>query len=196
MLSLREQVELLEIDLKADPVRIAAYSDFPFAIFRYAPGDEWEMRREMRLLSVRLNQEGKRVHSWSMAELLWQSLEGADDFAALVELEKERGFRAAEAQASTYLTDDDFLPIHALLAKRYEGLHPASDVVFLWRLGALAPNLLRVSGLLERLHSMRAPVVPTVVFYPGSWQHTLSFMNLRQPDEPLGSYRVKVYGRE
>ena len=44
MTLLREHVEELEQDLLADPIRISAYHDLPFAIFQYDPYQEYEMR--------------------------------------------------------------------------------------------------------------------------------------------------------
>jgi len=196
VLSLKERLELLERDLIARPIQIATYSDFPFAIFRYQPDEEWQMRREIRLLATRVELHGLEVHRWSMGERMWESLAKSDAIDALIEFEKHRGYERAEEQAATYLCDPDFVPIEHLLAEGYEALSSARDVVFLWRLGALAPNLLRVSGLTERLHSAGVALVPTVLFYPGGWQGSLNYMGLRKDDEPLGSYRVKVYGRE
>lgn len=40
-------IELLENDLKAVPSRISVYRDLPFAIFRYDPTDEWDLRSEV-----------------------------------------------------------------------------------------------------------------------------------------------------
>ena len=45
MSSLKSRIELLETDLKAVPPRISVYHDLPFAILRYDPADEWELRR-------------------------------------------------------------------------------------------------------------------------------------------------------
>ncbi len=196
MLSLKNRIELLERDLVASPMRIATYSDFPFAIFRYRPDEEWRIRRELRLLATRIKKHGLAAHCWSMGDLMWESLAAADAIEPLVELEKSRGYCEAEEQAAIYLSDPDFVPIDSLLRDGYSQLSSPRDVVFLWRLGALAPSLLRVSALSERLHSAGTPLVPTVLFYPGGWQGSLNFMGLRRDDEPLGSYRVKVYGRE
>src|ERR1035438_9387637 len=52
MSSLKERIELLECDLKEIPPRISVYHDLPFAILRYDPTDEWELRREVKLLAV------------------------------------------------------------------------------------------------------------------------------------------------
>lgn len=196
MLSLKERIELLERDLVARPMQIATYSDFPFAIFRYQPDEEWQIRREIRLLATRVKNHGLTVHCWSMGELLWESLGEAEAIEPLIELERSRGYEEAEEQAAVYLSDPDFVSIDTLLERRYAKLSSPPDVVFLWRLGALAPSLLRVSALTERLHSAGVPLVPTVLFFPGGWQGSLNFMGLRGDDEPLGSYRVKVYGRE
>ena len=196
MLSLKDRIELLERDLVARPIRIAPYSDFPFAIFRYQPDEEWQIRREVRLLATRVEHHGLKAHCWSMGDLMWESLTMADAIGPLIELETGRGYDEAEEQAAVYLSDSDFVPIDTLLTRRYEELSSPPDVVFLWRLGVLAPGLLRVSALTERLHSGGAPLVPTVLFYPGGWRGSLNFMGLRGDDEPLGSYRVKVYGRE
>jgi hypothetical protein len=54
MSSVKERIDLLESDLKAVPPRISVYHDLPFAIMRYDPADEWELRREIKLLATRL----------------------------------------------------------------------------------------------------------------------------------------------
>ena len=65
------RIELLESDLTADPMNISVHPELPFAIFRYDPEDEWEMRDQIKLLRARLAQKGKEVRSISMGELLW-----------------------------------------------------------------------------------------------------------------------------
>ena len=59
MPSLTERIELLESDLKAVPPRISVYHDLPFAILRYDPAEEWELRRQIKLLATRLEAVGK-----------------------------------------------------------------------------------------------------------------------------------------
>ena len=195
-MSLKKRIDYLENDLKAAPTRIAAYSDFPFAIFRYSPDEEWDLRREILLLKTRVESANKKVHLWSIADFVWKALIDAEAMEAIFELEKERGFSFAQEQVTTYLTDEDFVPVDHIMTEKYAELHPESDIVFLWRLGALSPNMLRTSGLIERLHSKKTNLVPTVLFYPGDWKGGLNFMNLRHDYEPIGSYRVKIYGRE
>ena len=73
MPSLKERIELLEDDMRAVPPRISVYHDLPFAVLRYDPAEEWELRREVRLLATRLETTGKEVHVIPM----WR---GADYF--------------------------------------------------------------------------------------------------------------------
>src|SRR5262245_4709770 len=98
MSSLKDSIAPLESDLKSMPPRINVYHDMPFAIMRYDPTDEWELRREIKLLVTRLEAVGKEVHIIPMSELLWSALElvrqkdDAEGLEALVALEQERGY--------------------------------------------------------------------------------------------------------
>jgi hypothetical protein len=49
MSSLDKNIKRLAEDLVAEPPRISAYHDLPFAIFRYDPEDEFELRKQLRL---------------------------------------------------------------------------------------------------------------------------------------------------
>src|SRR5215471_2302555 len=97
MSSLKDSIAHLESDLKAVPARISVYHDLPFAIMRYDPTDEWELRREIKLLATRLEGIGKEVHVISMSKLLWTALEkvhqkdDGEGLEAVIELEKQRG---------------------------------------------------------------------------------------------------------
>ena len=82
MSSLKHRIALLETDLGANPPRISVYHDLPFAILRYDPEEEWELRRQVRLLATRLSKAGKQVHCMAMSEFLWKAIdesEGIDD---------------------------------------------------------------------------------------------------------------------
>lgn len=105
MPSFHERLVMLEDDLKATPVKISAYHDLPFAIFRYDPQDEFQMRREIKLLATRLQNAGKEVVSISLAELMWKAIDENDDIDALAEEEKEFGFDRAQDTVNKYLTD-------------------------------------------------------------------------------------------
>jgi hypothetical protein len=199
MLSFKERLDLLEQDLKATPPAFTMASDLPFAIFRYDPTHpdegEWHVRREIHLLATRVqNVTGKHVHALSMARLYWQSIEESEGVEEIVELERARGFPAAEEQVNSYLSDPDWRPLPDLLVEATTGMEPATDILFLYRAGVFAPASYRISSLLEQM--LGKMTIPTVLFYPGTWRGSLNYMGLRSDEEPLGSYRVKIYGRD
>jgi hypothetical protein len=193
MSSLRQRIELLEADLKAVPPRISVYHDLPFAILRYEPTEEWELRREARLLATRLEAFGKEVHSIPMSTLLWLAIKETEGLEAVVGLERERGYLAAQEQVTTYLSDRDWRPLANLVAERLALYDPAKSIVFLTRVAAMAPGLYHMSKLLDQLQGKTQ--VTTILFYPGSIEGTtgLRFMDLKDR-EALGNYRVKIYG--
>ena len=88
MSSLKDRIELLENDLKAVPSRINVYHDLPFAILRYDPVQEWELRKEAKLLATRLEAVGKEVHIIPMAEFLWKAIDETEGMDAVVTLER------------------------------------------------------------------------------------------------------------
>ena len=199
MSSLKDSIGPLESDLKAMPPRINVYHDLPFAIMRYDPTDEWELRREIKLLATRLEAFGKEVHIISMSELLWSALEKVhekdDDegLDAVITLEKERGYVEAQNQVTTYLSSKVWIPLWGLLAERLAPISPENSVVFLTRVAAMSPGIFHISMLLDKMHGKTK--VPTILFYPGSIEGTtgLRFMDLKDRDA-LGNYRVKIYG--
>jgi bacteriophage exclusion system BrxB-like protein len=198
MSSLKDSIAPLESDLKAVPPRISVYHDLPFAIMRYDPADEWELRREIKLLATRLEAVGKEVHIILMSELLWLALEKVhqkdDDegLEALIELEKARGYVEAQQQVTTYLSSKIWIPLWDLLAERLASISPKNSVVFLTRVAAMSPEIFHMSMLLDKMHGKIS--VATILFYPGSIEGTtgLRFMDLKDRDA-LGNYRVKIY---
>ena len=199
MSSLRDSIAPLESDLKAVPPRINVYHDLPFAIMQYDPTDEWEFRREIKLLATRLETVGKDVHVIPMSELLWSALEkvyqkdDAEGLDAIVELEKTRGFVEAQQQVTMYLSSKVWLPLWDLLAERLVSIDPENAVVFLTRVAAMSPGIFHMSMLLDKMQGKTKVV--TVLLYPGSIEGTtgLRFMDLKDR-EALGNYRVKIYG--
>jgi hypothetical protein len=193
MRSLKDRIELLEADLKATPARISVYHDLPFAILRYDPSEEWELRRQVKLLATRLGEAGKEVCPIHLSELLWEAISSTEGLEAVVELERQRGFLAAQEQVTIYLSDRDWRPLPDLLAARLAKLDPGKAVAFLLRAGAFAPAIYHMSKLLDEIQGRTR--VTTILFYPGSLEGTtgLRYMDLKDKDA-LGNYRVKIYG--
>jgi hypothetical protein len=192
MSSLRERVDVLGGDLLADPPRISAYHDLPFAIFRYDPSDELLLRKELGLLATRLENAGRRARFVSLGAIMWRAIQDTEGVAAIAEEERALGFERAQRTVSTLLSDPDFSPLPLQLERRMQGLDPAADVVFLVRAAALAPSVYHMSKLLDELHGRTR--VPTILCYPGSIEGTtgLTFMAMRAR-EAIGNYRVKIY---
>jgi hypothetical protein len=199
MLSLDERFELLKADLLATPPSFIMTRELPFAIFRYDPNtkeeSEWLVRRKIELLATQVrNQSGQHVATLSLADLFWRSIKESEDIQGLFALEREHSFAVAERQVFQYLSDPDFRPLCALLHEEEQKLPKDTRVLFLVHATVFAPNAYRISSLFEQLH--RSFHTPAVLFYPGSWKRTLNYMGLRSDDQTLGSYRVKIYGRE
>lgn len=199
MLSLKERFELIEQELKSTPPAFTMSTDLPFAIFRYDPKhpgeNEWQVRSEIKHLATRVqNATGKRIHLLPLSKLYWKSIAESEGLEAIVTLEKESGFLAAEEQVSTYLSDPDWRPLTTLLIEEVNGMDPSNDILFLFRASVFAPSSYRLSSLLEQM--MGRLKIPSVLFYPGTWVGSLNYMGLRKGEEPLGSYRVKIYGRD
>jgi hypothetical protein len=115
--------------------------------------------------------------------------EGLD---AIVQLERERGFEAAQEQVTTYLSDQDWRPLPKLLAEKMQLLDPQKHIVFLMRAGAMAPAIYQMSRLLEGMQGLT--LVPTILFYPGTVEGNsgLRFMG-SEAAASSSSYRIKVY---
>ncbi len=193
MSSLKERIELLESDLKAVPSRVSVYHDLPFAILRYDPGDEWELRREVKLLATRLEAVGKEVQQIPMSEFLWRAIDETEGMEEVVELERSQGYKMAQRQVTTYLSNPIWKPLATMITERLSKLDPSRCVVFLTRAAAMAPGIYFMSKLLDEMHGRTR--VTTILFYPGSIEGTtgLRFMDLKDRDA-IGNYRVKIYG--
>ena len=194
MLSLIERLEKLEHDLLADPPKISAYHDLPFAIFHYPPKEEFKMRKQIKLLTTRLSNAGKRVRVISLARLLWQIIRETEGLETIVEDEKEFGFSRAQETVTTLISDEDFMPISQEIVKRLKGLDPRRDLCFLVRVGVLGPAIYRSAKLLNELHGKT--LIPTILFYPGISQgdRDLRFLGLpSKEDSGAYDYRVKIY---
>jgi hypothetical protein len=128
-----------------------------------------------------------------MASLLWEAIERCEGLEAIVQLEVERGFDAAQEQVNVYLSDPDWSPLADMLADKLKTLDRERTVAFLVRAGAMAPAIYQMSRLLDEMKGRTE--VPTVLFYPGTLEGSrgLRFVNLPER-ETQGNYRVKIYG--
>ncbi len=196
MLSLEDNLKVLETDLTSTPLRISAYHDLPFAIFRYDPSEEFLCRKRIRLLAIALEQNHhKKVTFISLGELLWEIIQKTEGLNAIISEERQFGFDRAQQTVYQLLSDEDFMPLPNILEARMKNLVPDKDIVFLVRAGALAPSMYRCAVLLDQMHGRT--MVPSILFYPGTVEGKteLRFMGIQERGN-LGaySYRVKIYG--
>ncbi len=193
MSSLHERINVLEADLRASPMRHYNNAGLPFAVFCYPPEQEWAMRTEIGLLQTRLENATERtIRTISLAELMWQAVDESEGIEAIAALERRSGFDAAQEQIQTYLSDELFRPLPDLLAEQLAQLDPSRHIAFIVRAGALAPNIYRVSALLDKM--LGRTRVPCVLFMPATTEgrSSLRFMGIAE-NEGRGSYHTKVY---
>jgi len=168
--------------------RISAYHDMPYALFRYDPEDEFELRKQVRLLETRLSQKGKRVSRISLAECLDEAMRSQRSLEEWFTAERDLGVEAIIETVHSVLSE--YSPLVDLVASRMPGdADPLRDIVFILRTGALFP-VYRTFSLLEQLKGRVH--VPTVLFYPGDLDGAagLRFMGVLAAEH---NYRPKIF---
>ena len=173
----------------ADPrAKMSAYHDMPYALFRYAPSDEFELRKLVRLLQTRLEQRGKRVKNISLQECLEQAMKSQYTLEEWFAAERDQGIEATVQTVHSVLAE--YSPLVDLVAERMpSSADPLKDIVFITRTGALFP-VYRTFSLLEQLKGRVS--VPTVLFYPGEMDGAagLKFMGVLDAEH---NYRPKIF---
>jgi hypothetical protein len=173
----------------ADPrERISAYHDMPYALFRYEPEEEFELRKQISLLDTRLTQKGKRVSRISLAQCLDEALQSQRPLEDWFAAEREQGAYTMVETVHSVLSDGALL-VDLVATRMPNDPDPLRDIVFILRAGALFP-VYRTSALLEQLKGLIT--VPTVLFYPGTLDGAvgLRFMGVLAADP---NYRPKIF---
>jgi hypothetical protein len=173
----------------ADPrERISAYHDMPYALFRYDPEEEFELRQQVTLIETRLTQKGKRIRRISLAECLDEAMRSQRTLAEWFTAEREQGTETVVETVHSVLSE--YAPLVDLVAARMPNEpDPHRDIVFISRTGALFP-VYRTFSLLEQLKGRVR--VPTVLFYPGDLDGVagLRFMGVLDAEH---NYRPKIF---
>jgi len=175
--------------MSVDPrPQISAYHDMPYALFRYDPEDELELRKEVALLAIRLEQAGKHVTRISLAECLQEAMTSVQPLDDWFEAERRQGTDTLVETIHAVLAEH--APLDDLVAQRMpDDPDPQTDVVLIHRAGALFP-VYRTFTLLELLKGRVS--VPTVLFYPGVLDGAagLRFMGVLEAEH---NYRPKIF---
>jgi hypothetical protein len=167
--------------------RLSAYHDMPYAIFRYDPEDELELRAQVSLLETRLGQKGKRVSRISLAECLEEALLSQRPLEDWITAERDQGVDTLVETIHAVLSE--YEPLVDLVARCLPpDPDPLRDVVFILRTGSLFP-VYRTFSLLEQLKGRVS--VPAILFYPGILDGAagLKFMGVLDAEH---NYRPKI----
>lgn len=184
---LKQTLEPL-LELPDPRQRISVYHDMPYALFRYDPEDEFELRKQVTLLETRLSQKGKRVRRISLAECLDEAMRSQRSLEEWFAAERELGVEAIVETVHSVLSE--YSPLVDLVAARMpKDPDLLRDIVFILRTGALFP-LYRTFSLLEQIKGRVH--VPTVLFYPGDLDGAagLRFMGVLDAEH---NYRPKIF---
>lgn len=172
-----------------DPrARLSAYHDMPYALFRYDPEAELELRRQVTQLATRLSNRGKRPHRISLAECLSDAMLSQRSLDDWIAVERELGTTTTIDTVHQILAE--YAPLPEIVATKMPAdADPRRDVVFIVRTGALFP-VYRTFSLLEQLHGR--VTVPTILFYPGRLDGAagLQFMGVLEAEH---NYRPKIF---
>ena len=186
---LRLKQTLEPILMMEDPrQRISAYHDMPYALFRYDPEEEYQIRKQVTLVETRLTQKGKRIWRISLAECLDEAMRSQRPLDQWFTAEREQG--VATIVETVHAVLSEYAPLVDLVAKRMpEDPDPLHDIVFIVRTGSLFP-VYRTFSLLEQLKGRVH--VPTVLFYPGDLDGAagLRFMGALDAEH---NYRPKIF---
>lgn len=176
------------LELKDPRERISAYHDMPYALFRYDPEEEFELRKQITLLDTRLTQKGKQIKRISLAECLDEAMHSQRPLEEWFAAEREQGVETIIETVHSVLSE--YAPLVDLVAAKMppdpDAFH---DLVFILRTGALFP-VYRTFSLLEQLKGRVH--VPTVLFYPGDLDGAagLRFMGVLDAEH---NYRPKIF---
>lgn len=181
--------DLEPILASSDPrAKLSAYHDMPYAIFRYDPTEEFELRREIGMLETRLTTRGKRVTRISLAACLDEAMRSQQPLEAWFEAERQMG--TATVVDTVHAVLSEYRPLVELVAARLPAdPDPLRDIVFITRTGALFP-VYRTFSLLEQLKGR--VTTPAVLFYPGDLDGAagLRFMGVLDAEH---NYRPKIF---
>lgn len=168
--------------------QISAYHDMPYALFRYDPEEEFELRKQVTLLETRLTQKGKIIKRISLAECLDEAMRSQRPLEEWFAAEREQGVETIIDTVHSVLSE--YRPLVELVASRMPANpNPLRDLVFILRTGAMFP-VYRTFSLLEQLKGRVN--VPTILFYPGDLDGAagLRFMGVLDAEH---NYRPKIF---
>ena len=142
-------------------------NEVPFFICPFKPEEAVEMDRLQRQLINRLEQTGVRILEINLYDLSIEMLKKEGDFEWIIENEAKMAKQKLQEELQGILSVE-----HALIPAIAEIiLNSEFDVLFLTGVGEVFPYI-RSHNVLNNLQST-AKEKPTVLFFPGSYTHSL-----------------------
>lgn len=142
-------------------------NEVPFFICPYRPEESVEMERLQRQLVNRLEQGGRRILTVNLYDLSIELLDQEGDFAWLLEAEPGLSKEKLKEELQSLLdVETVIIPEFARLISEMP-----HDVLFISGVGEVFPYI-RSHNVLNNLQST-AKDKPTVMFFPGSYTHSL-----------------------
>lgn len=142
-------------------------NEVPFFICPFKPEESVEMERLQRQLVNRLEQIGVRILEINLYDLSIEMLKKEGDFEWIIENEAKMTKPKLQEELQGILSVE-----HALIPAIAEMIANAEfDVLFLTGVGEVFPYI-RSHNVLNNLQST-AKEKPTVLFFPGSYTHSL-----------------------
>ena len=86
----------------------------PYALFRYEPEEEFELRKQITLLETRLTQKGKRVSRISLAQCLDEAMRSQRPLEDWFSAEREQGTETIVETVHSVLSE--YAPLVDLVA--------------------------------------------------------------------------------
>ncbi len=142
-------------------------NEVPFFICPFKPEEAVDMERLQRQLMNRLEQMGVRILDINLYDLSIEMLKKEGDFEWLIENETQLTKPKLQEELQGILSVE-----HALIPAIAEKIkHSEFNVLFLTGVGEVFPYI-RSHNVLNNLQST-AKEKPTVLFFPGSYTHSL-----------------------
>ena len=201
---LQEAFSALRRDLiHEDGPRISTMRNYRFAIVRYPPRDEFDLRSEVQKLSSQLVANGWVVFSIDLHKLLLDRVraEGDEWVCRVVDMERQiaavapdRGLNYLKNKLTALIEGPDGIAADcSRVIGDYADKNPElvdRTLALIGRAGAIYP-FFRTSAILRHIDG-RTRNVPVVLLYPGERRGPsgLSFMGMLDPDN---DYRPRIY---
>jgi hypothetical protein len=184
---------LLEVTSSHKFLTNEGVDEIPFYIQEYNPQDHQELNKEKELLKKNLSQKDIRVLEINLYDLAVKILKDNGDWDWYIEKEPELTKQEFKEELQGILDVEQVLtPAISEIIKESE-----HEIVFLTGIGEVFPYI-RSHSVLSNLQVV-AKHKPTIIFFPGGYQHSLDkgaslkLFNLLADDKYYRAFNIEEY---